>query len=131
MKDHLSDYTEYRLAKAKEAIADVKLLAQNNRWTACMNRMYYACFYAASALMAKEGIAVKTHSGLKTKFNLHFVKTGLISKEQGKLYAQLMDWRDKGDYGDTLNIDADNVMPMLKPVEEFVVTIIALIGNYS
>ena len=96
MSDYNVDYIKYRLSKAKEALDDAKLLAENNSWNACINRLYYTCYYAASALLLKDGISTQTHAGLKTQFNLHYIKTGIIEKEFGKLYVKLMDWRQKG-----------------------------------
>lgn len=81
--------------------------------------MYYTCYYAVSALLLKNDIATQTHSGLKTQFNLHFIKTGLISKDFGRLYSDLMDWRQKGDYGDMYDFNKESVEPLLKPVEDF------------
>lgn len=51
MSDYKLDYIEYRLSKALEALQDAKLLAGNNRWNACINRLYYSCYYAVSALL--------------------------------------------------------------------------------
>ena len=62
----------------------------------------------------------QTHSGLKSQFNLHFVKTGLISIEFGKLFSDLMDWRQKGDYGDMYDFNKESVEPLLVPVKEFI-----------
>jgi uncharacterized protein (UPF0332 family) len=45
------EYIKYRLEKSDESLNDAKLLAQNQRWNACVNRLYYACFYAVMALL--------------------------------------------------------------------------------
>jgi len=129
VSDFKPDYIEYRLSKAVEAINDAKLLAENDSWNACINRLYYACYYAVSALLLKNGISTQTHTGLKTQFNLHFIKTGLIEKESGKLYADLMDWRQKGDYGDMFDFSKETVEPLIKPIEQFLKTITELVKN--
>jgi len=119
VSDYKADYINYRLNKAQESFNDAKLLASNKSWNSCINRLYYTCYYAVSALLLKNDIATQTHSGLKTQFNLHFIKTGLISKDFGKLYSDLMDWRQKGDYGDMYDFNKESVEPLLKPVEDF------------
>jgi uncharacterized protein len=129
VSDYKPDYIEYRLSKANEALYDAKLLAENNSWNGCINRLYYSCYYAVSALLLKNGISAQTHTGLKTQFNLHFIKTGIIKKEFGKLYADLMDWRQKGDYGDMYDFTEETVMPLLKPVEEFLKEIKELVNG--
>lgn len=49
-----------------------------------VNRSYYAMFYAASALLASEGLARSKHSGVISAFGEHFVKTGLIQVEYAR-----------------------------------------------
>ncbi len=38
--------------------------------------------------------------------------------EQGRLFSDLMDWRQKGDYGDMYDFDHESVSPIIKPVGE-------------
>ncbi len=122
------DYIQYRIAKSKESLRDAKILAENGSWNACVNRLYYACYYIVSALVLQNKINTQTHSGLKAQFNLHFVKTGKLSKEKGKLYSDLMDWRQKGDYGDMFDFEQETVEPLLVEVEYFIREIELLIS---
>jgi uncharacterized protein (UPF0332 family) len=57
---------------------------------------------------------------------LHFIKTELISKDFGRLYSDLMDWRQKGDYGDMYDFNRDSVEPLLIPVEDFLNQVVQL-----
>lgn len=123
MSAYRQDYIEYRLAKAYESFDDAKLLSKNESWNASINRLYYACYYAVSALLLQKGVTTQTHNGLKTQFNLLFVKTGIISIEQGRLYADLMDWRQKGDYGDMFDFDKESVVALIEPVRALLDTI--------
>jgi len=126
--EHLhQDYIDYRLIKSREAFRDARLLAQNQSWNASINRLYYACYYCVSALLLKHNIEAQTHAGCRTQFSLHFVKTGLVSIEQGKLYVDLMDWRQKGDYGDMYDFSQESVEYLFGPVEEFLNIIRGLI----
>ena len=127
MSGHKADYINYRITKAIEALDAAKVLAENKSWNACINRLYYACYYSVSALLLSNNISTQTHAGLKTQFNFHFIKSGPIDSKYGKLFAELMDSRQKGDYGDMFDFDEEKVNPLIKPVEEFVNMIIALI----
>jgi uncharacterized protein len=127
MTTHKQDYIIYRLSKSKEALDDAKLLAKNASWNAAVNRLYYACFYSVSALLLQRNINAQTHTGCKTQFGLHFIKTGVVSIDQGRLYSDLMDWRQKGDYGDMFDFDANTVNSLLEPVEVFLLDIKKLI----
>ncbi|MEK6479065.1 HEPN domain-containing protein [Catalinimonas sp. 4WD22] len=79
------DYIKYRIEKSEEIYQDAVLLAENERWNSCINRLYYSSFYLLSALLYQQGIKAETHNGTKTQFFLHFVKKGLTSKEYGKI----------------------------------------------
>ena len=91
MSDYKADFIPYRVNKAKETLRDAQLLALNGSWNSYVNRLYYACYYAVSALLLKNNVTTQTHAGLKTQFGLTYIKTGKISKKYGRLYADLMD----------------------------------------
>ena len=127
MADYKQDYINYRLAAAEKALADAQLLADSGSWNTAVNRLYYASFYAVSALLLQYNINAQTHAGTKSQFGLHFVKSGKISLQQGRLYADLMDWRQKGDYGDMFDFEGENVLPLFEPVKELLAAIKMLI----
>ncbi len=83
MNGPVEDYILYRINKSLETFIDAKLLCDNERWNSAINRLYYSSFYLVSALIHSRGIKAESHSGTRTQFNLHFIKSGLISKEQG------------------------------------------------
>ncbi len=119
----LKDYIDYRLNRAEFTLNDAKILAKNNSWNSCVNRLYYACFYAVSALMVDKGTVIKSHNGLRTLFFREYIATGLIDREFGKLYSDLADWRNEGDYADFVDYDEDSVKPMIEKTEEFITII--------
>ena len=122
------DYIKYRLDKSFESLNDAKLLAQNKRWNACINRLYYSSFYAVIALLLADNYDGQTHDGARTQFNLKYVKDGKIDKELWKLYTKLFDWRQKGDYGDLFDFTKEQVSPLLEPTEKLLLTIKNIIG---
>ena len=127
MKTTQDDYIKYRFERAWKTFEDAKSLANLKSWNSSMNRLYYACFYAVLALFSKNNINSHTHSGAKTQLSLHFVKTGLLSKEFGMLYGDLFDFRQKGDYGDFFDFEDQHVTPLIPRVEEFLKIIETLI----
>ncbi|MEN6457294.1 MAG: hypothetical protein ABFD10_23805, partial [Prolixibacteraceae bacterium] len=56
-------------------------------------RLYYACYYVVGALLVQNGMETQTHNGTINQLGLHFVRTGLLSAEQGKFYKQLFELR--------------------------------------
>ena len=130
MKRHLRDYINYRIEKSKrKPLMMQKILAENKSWNACVNRLYYSCFYMVSALLLDNKLNAQTHAGVKSQFSLHFVKTGKVAKELGKLYVDLMDWRHKGDYGDMFDFDQKTVVPIIEMVGKFTTVVERLINE--
>jgi len=81
--------------------------------------LYYSCFYAVIALLLKNDIETQSHNGARTQFELHFVKTGKITKENGKFFSKLFDYRQKGDYGDLYDYDEEIAKPLIEIARKF------------
>ncbi len=113
------DYINYRVQKSKEVFDDAILLANNQRWNSCINRLYYSSYYLISALLYLHEIKAETHNGTKTQFNLNFVKSGKVDLKQGKLYSNLFLWRQESDYSDFTDFDESTVAPFIEEVAEF------------
>ena len=94
----------YRLARAKETMQEVSVLIENKLWRLAANRLYYACFYATTALLINKGYETHRHNGVKTLLNLHYVSNNKIDKSFSKMYQQLFNLRQDGDYGDWFEV---------------------------
>ena len=116
-----------RLQRAKETMLELKSNMQLGYWRLAANRLYYIYFYASSALLLKNNLTAHTHAGVINQLGLHFVKKGLISKEQGKLFKQLFNLRQSGDYDDWFEIEEQDVAPFVEDAENFISTIENLI----
>ena len=119
-KEEKDNYVNYRLEKAEETFEVAELLIKNKKWNSAINRLYYASFYAITGLLVNSEITTKSHSGVKTQFFLYFVKEGIIDQELGKLYGDLFDWRQKGDYGDFFDFEEKDVKPLLEPTRKLI-----------
>jgi uncharacterized protein (UPF0332 family) len=102
------------------SVADADLLAEAGSWNGCANRRYYACFYAASALMARDGISTSKHTGVRSFLNQHYVRTGRVAQGLGDFYNALFDTRLDGDYEDLLAFDEQQVRPLISDAKRFV-----------
>jgi uncharacterized protein (UPF0332 family) len=121
MTDYTSeDYLKYRIVRANETIDEVRIHIENKFWNTAINRMYYACFYAVSALLAKDKIEVLSHSGVRQKFGEHFVKTGKIDRDLAKHFTDLFEKRHKGDYNDFYDYDEETVLRLYPVSKRFV-----------
>jgi len=117
----------YRLDRARETLEEAFLMQRERHWNACVNRLYYACFYAVTALLATKEIFSGKHSGVKSFFNRYWIKTNKISKEHGQLYNSLFENRQEGDYIDFVFFDKDSVEAWIPQVVDFIDTVTRLI----
>jgi len=121
------ELVSYRLQRARETLADARILADAGRWNPCVNRLYYACFYAVSALLVQEGLSSSKHTGLRSLFNRHFVKTNKLPKDKARIFNDLFERRQEGDYMDFVSFEESQVLPWLPEAEAFVEKIAVLI----
>jgi uncharacterized protein (UPF0332 family) len=115
------------LERAKEALDEAVLLLQSDHANTYINRLYYACFYAVSALLLARGLSSARHSGIRALFHQHIVKLGLLSIPMGQTYDKFFDTRQKGDYADLVRFAVDEVRPWLAEAHVFVDAVEALI----
>ena len=118
-----------RLQNAKETLKEISVHIENGFWNTATNRMYYACYYAVAALLLKNGISVKTHSGVRQALGKEFVVTGLVSKEQARFFSILYDNRQTGDYDDFIMMTEGKVRELYPQAVAFVETLENLIGK--
>ena len=110
----------YRLGRAKEALEEAALLLERGYTNTCVNRLYYACFYAVSALLLARGLSSARHSGIRALFHQHIVKPGMINVPLGQMYDRLFDNRQKGDYADLVRFALNDVQPWIEEARTFV-----------
>ena len=127
MTESNDELVSYRLQRARETLADARILADAGRWNPCVNRLYYACFYAVSALLIQKGLSSTKHTGLRSLFNRHFVKTNKVSKDKARIFNDLFERRQEGDYVDFVSFEESQVLPWLLEAEAFVQNLADLI----
>lgn len=118
------DIVRYRLENAKSTLAEVRSHRENGFYNTAVNRMYYACYYAASALLIAHHIETKSHEGVRQQLGLNFVLTGKISQDQGRFYSRLFSKRTTGDYDDFIT-HTEVTVDELYPQAQSFVTIVA------
>ena len=121
----------YRLERALESLEEAKLLFDRGHTNTYVNRLYYACFYAVSALLLTRGLSSAKHSGIRSFFHQNFVKTGCLDKSLGQIYDKLYDNRQKSDYADLIYFEADEVNDWYGEAEKIVQKIQNLVNEES
>jgi len=123
------DYLKYRIDRANETIEEVRVHIENKFWNTAINRMYYACYYAVSALLARDKIDVSSHTGVRQKFGEIFVKTGLFDRDLAKHFTELFEKRNKGDYNDFYDYDEETVLRLYPICQRFIKEITSILDN--
>lgn len=120
MKPELAALARHRMTQARETLAEADQLLASQAFRGAVNRLYYAAFYAARALLATRDMDAARHTGLITLFQHHFVKTGLVPAETGKVLARAFEKRQNSDYGDFATIDPADAQDLSGAVHVFV-----------
>ena len=63
-----------------------------------LSALYYAYFHTVKALLYKKGFDPKSHEGVYTMLNLHFIKPGVFDKKFSRLFEKLHKNREIVDY---------------------------------
>ena len=84
------DLIKYRIDRSLETIREAETMMRSGFWNAAVNRIYYSCYYAVSGLLVKKSIETSSHKGIRQMYGLHFVQTGLVSKEDGRFFQIFM-----------------------------------------
>lgn len=120
----------YRIEKAYGTLADIKQLVPLAMWSIIASRMYYALYYAATALLIKDGNKVSTHKGVIAMVNLNYVKNGPLTRDDGILIGRIFAFRQGSDYDDFFEATENDVAQYLPQVETLVAKIISLINEH-
>ena len=120
---------EYRMERARETLGEARIMFDAGRINTYVNRLYYACFYAVSALLLTRNFSTSKHSYLRSLMHGEFVKTGLIPKDLSRHFDVLFDSRLEGDYADFVRFKAEDVAGWLEQTKAFVKHIEGLISK--
>lgn len=125
------ELAKYRIARSKASLEEAKILSQRNYWNTVANRLYYSCFYIASAYLVIREMEASTHNGIKIGFNKWLIRQGELDKRYGELYNNLFNLRQDADYRDYKDVSGEKIEPFIKEVEELVSKVEKLIGEFT
>ena len=132
MKEKMSEkdienLAKYRFERSVETIQEAVDMLEKNHYNASINRLYYACYYAVTALLVKNNIQTHSHAGAKQMLGMHFVVTEKLGRSYNVIYSELFDKRHSGDYDDFLCYDRETVERLLPEAREFIEAISKLL----
>lgn len=116
----INEIIQFRFKRGDEAFDEALLLFKAEHYNSTVNRLYYSAFYAVSALLLRDKIYSKSHSGLKSLFNQHLIKSNKLGKEEAGLYNELFEYRQNADYKDLIIFSKEDVEPLVERTREFI-----------
>ena len=121
------EVVKYRIEKAirtySEAIGSIK----SGYVETAANRLYYAAYYAVSALLISYKYEASTHNGVIQIFGKAFLKNNIVDKKHGKTFNQLFSLRLTGDYEDRHIIDmTTELLPLVEAAKKLIDAVINL-----
>jgi hypothetical protein len=119
-KERTADLVKYRLNNSKEKLGSAKLLLENDKFKDSISRSYYAMYTAARALLATKHLDSSKHSGVISLFNQHFVKTGVVARDLGRILMKGKDLRQDGDYKDFVETSMKEAQDQYSDAEKFI-----------
>lgn len=108
------------MARAHQALDEADILIAQDHFSGALNRVDYAAFYAARALLATKTLDSSRHSGVIALFQEHFVKTGLIVTDLARALPRAFEKRQTSDYGDFSEPTDEEVVSLRDQVQAFV-----------
>ena len=85
------------------------------------NRLYYACFNAANAVLASKDLEAKTHAGVADKlFTEIYEDSDLISKQTAAFLSIIQTKRDISDYELEMKEDKEELKEIETEAKEFI-----------
>ena len=120
MKNPLhSDLARHRYDKAVQILKEGRDAFALGNFGNTVGRSYYSMFSAMRSLLAMKGLDSKTHAGVLSLFNQHFVKENVLPKGFGKLAKDAKNIRERADYGDFEIITKETAAEYLEKAESF------------
>lgn len=124
-----AELVRYRLQRAGETLDEAEILLKAGKLPGAVNRIYYAVFYAASALLLKHGLSSVKHAGLISLFHKEIVNKGVLEKEFGRILERAYANRTEGDYKDRRIFEMEQVESLFLEGKRFIERIKILAGD--
>ena len=120
MKHEDLEYVKHKLVRSRQTLSEAKHLFEGGFAQGVVNRIYYACFYAVSALLLSEGRSRSKHSGVMSLFDELWIKPRRLPAEVGAFYHLTFDRRQRGDYEDPSDFERADLESWLEEASRFI-----------
>lgn len=114
------DEAKHWLKRAASAHKAAEALISENLFDDAISRAYYAMFYAAKALLIRDGATFGSkHSSTVAAFGREYAKTGKIDRLYHQMLIEDFEWRQKADYDVFWHADRETAQGRVEDAREF------------
>jgi uncharacterized protein (UPF0332 family) len=105
----MSEFADAELTKSREALEDARILSESGGSTSgVVNRVYYAAFHAAQAVLSERGNLPDDEDHVPSHFAEDIVMVEEIPMEEAQFLNSMRAYRKKADYEhDAVDLDLD------------------------
>jgi uncharacterized protein (UPF0332 family) len=117
------------LKRSAQSMEAAEEMARKGYYDFAASRAYYGVFYAATALLLREGMEFSRHGGVIAAMHQRFVKMGKLSKEHGKDINWLFELRNIGDYGGMAHVSRQDAELAIQAATRIIKVIRSILDN--
>jgi len=116
----MKDSTTKLMHKAERSMDAARDDLAHGHWEAAANRIYYAMFYAAEAMLNERNLKFRKHGGVHAAFGEHFAKTAELDPKYHRWILTAFNKRIAADYGFDAELTESDIRDLLARATEFV-----------
>ena len=125
----MKEATQKLLDKAAQAIHTAGRSLEDGDVDASANRVYYAMFYTAEALLNEKDLRFKKHGGVHAAFGEQFAKTGALDSKYHRWLLQAFNKRVSADYETEAQLRSEDIQVLIQQAREFLQAARQYLGN--
>jgi uncharacterized protein len=123
------DNANAELSRAQMCLNEARALHASSFPYGAVSRAYYAVFHASRALLFAIGLEAKSHKAVVSMIGDHFVRSGRLSPQLGRLLSRLQRDREDADYATGAVFTVEEARNVLAEAEAFVAEARQLTGT--
>ena len=120
MDSELLAQVTYRINKAKDTLSEAQAYADDVPLQDTVQAVYYAIQFAAQGLLQARRVHATRHDEVSDLFFKEFVETGLVGRELGFFYRQMLERQQEIENGPSPVFDKGLVGRWVEQAERFV-----------
>ena len=131
-KEERKGYITGALNLSREKIEGAIDAYKRGNYGQVLSSLYYGYFHLVKALLYQQGFDPKSHEGVYSMLNLHFIKAGTLDKKYSRLFEQLHKAREIADYNPLApKYDKGDASGYIQTFSDVVPGIMKIIRNYD